>query len=516
MLSRCCNHHMGIPPTTIVINGMVIDLANQTLVSSGGEKLSLRPQTFATLRFLIENANRLITKSELAEAIWHGVAVTDDSPVQCIHEIRRAIGDDAHETLQTVSKRGYRLIHNDQVGLSGNKPSIAVLPFQNMSGDAEQEYFADGIVEDIITALSRGHWLFVIARNSSFSYKGKAVDVKQVGRELGVRYVLEGSVRKAANRVRITGQLIDTATGAHLWADRFDGEMVDVFDLQDRVTAGVVGAILPKLEEAEIERSRRKPTKSLDAYDYYLRGMAAFHAFSKENNAAALEFFYKALELDPKFASPYGMVARCYLQRKGFNWVTDREHEAEQTARMARQAAELGRNDPIALAAAGSALVIVLGDFKGGLSLIEQSLAINPNLAWAVMFSANAMAYLGDPEGALARATLAMRLSPQDPQMFGMQLAAAWPHFFACRFEEALSWTEAALRGRPDFFLAICVEAASAAMAGKLDQARRAMARIREINPNLRVSNLKDLLRFERQKDFDLWIEGLREAGLPE
>ena len=183
-----------------------------------------------------------------------------------------------------------------------DKPSIAVLPFQNMSGDPEQEYFADGMVEDIITALSRMRWLFVIARNSSFTYKGRAVDVKQVGRELGVRYVLEGSVRKAANRVRITGQLIDASTGAHLWADRFDGALEDIFDLQDQVTTSVVGAIAPKLEQAEIERAKRKPTESLDAYDYFLRGMASFYQRTKEANSEALRLFYRAIELDPEFS----------------------------------------------------------------------------------------------------------------------------------------------------------------------------------------------------------------------
>ena len=196
-----------------------------------------------------------------------------------------------------------------------------------MSGDAEQEYFADGMVEEITTALSRMRWLFVIARNSSFTYKGRAVDVKQVGRDLGVRYVLEGSVRKAGNRVRITGQLIDAATGAHLWADRFDGMLEDVFDLQDQVTASVVGAIEPRLEKAEMERAKRKPTESLDAYDYFLRGMAAFYQFSQQANTEALALFYRSVELDPSFASAYAMAARCYLQRKGFGWVVDRIQE---------------------------------------------------------------------------------------------------------------------------------------------------------------------------------------------
>ena len=200
-----------------------------------------------------------------------------------------------------------------------DKPSIAVLPFQNMSGDPEQEYFADGVVEEIITALSRIRWLFVIARNSSFTYKGRAVDIKQVGRELGVRYVLEGSVRISADRVRITGQLIDASNGAHLWADRFDGALKDIFDLQDQVSASVVGAIAPKLEEAEIERAKRKPTERLDAYDYYLRGMAATHSvFEGTENAVseALRLFYRAIELDPNYASAYGMAAWCHVLRK--------------------------------------------------------------------------------------------------------------------------------------------------------------------------------------------------------
>jgi adenylate cyclase len=230
-----------------------------------------------------------------------------------------------------------------------NKPSIAVLPFEDLSGEHDQGYFADGMVEEIITALSRFRGLFVIARNSSFAYKGRAVDVKQVGRELGVRYILEGSVRKAGNRVRISGQLIDTATGAHLWADRFDGAPEDIFDLQDQVTASVVGAIAPKLEQAEIERARRKPTESLDAYDYFLRGMAGLHAWTRESNKDALSHFYRAIELDPGFASAYGMAARCLTQKKASGWFTDNIQETTKTMRLAREATDLGREDAVAL-----------------------------------------------------------------------------------------------------------------------------------------------------------------------
>src|SRR4051794_8216188 len=253
-----------------------------------------------------------------------------EEPIRAYEVKPQRVG--AHSALKAASSPSLPLPH---------KPSIAVLPFQNMSGDQEQEYFADGMVEDIITALSRFKSLFVIARNSSFTYKGKAVDIKQVGQELGVRYVLEGSVRKSGARLRITGQLIDAATGAHLWADRFDGELEDVFDLQDQMTASVVGAIAPKLEQAEMERDKCKPTESRHAYEYYLRGMSAFHQFSRSSNAEALTLFGQASELDPHFAAAYGMAARCYLQRIGFGWASEREQAIAETTRLARLAADL-------------------------------------------------------------------------------------------------------------------------------------------------------------------------------
>ena len=253
-----------------------------------------------------------------------------------------------------------------------------------MSGDPEQEYFADGMVEDIITALSRFKALFVIARNSSFTYKGRAVDVKQVGRELGVRYVLEGSVRKAANRVRITGQLVDTATGAHLWADRFDGGLGDIFDLQDQVTESVVGAIAPAVEKAEIERAKRKPTESLDAYALYLRGLAKFYQFaSRQANDEALRLFNSAIELDPDFASAYGRAASCYAYAKANGWISDTANEIAEVTRLAQRAVELGKDDAMALAASGWALAYVVRDLEVGAALIDRALVLNSNLAEA-------------------------------------------------------------------------------------------------------------------------------------
>jgi TolB-like protein len=396
-----------------------------------------------------------------------------------------------------------------------DRPSIAVLPFTNMSGDPEQEYFADGMVEDIITALSRFRHLFVIARNSSFTYKGRAVDIKQVGRELGVRYVLEGSVRKSVNRVRITGQLIDALTGTHLWADRFEGGLEDIFDLQDRITSSVVGAIVPKLEQAEIERSQRKPTENLDAYDYYLRGMASFYQLTKEANSEALRLFEKAIEIDPNFASAYGMAAWCYTFRKSHRWMTDQPSEIAETARLARRAVELGKDDALALSSGGFALAYVADDLDGP-AFVERALMLNPNLASAWYLSARAQAWLGKPEVAIDHVAHAMRLSPVDPLMFGMQHTTALAHFLAGRYEEALMWDSKALRERPDFLPALRVVAASNALIDRPEEARKAMARLRALDPGLRISNLKDYSMVHLPEYFATYADGLRKAGLPE
>jgi len=359
-------------------------------------------------------------------------------------------------------------------------------------------------------------WLFVIARNSSFVYKGKAIDVKQVGRELGVRYVLEGSVRKAANRVRITGQLVDTTKGAHLWADRFDGGLDDIFDLQDQVTASVVGAIAPTLEKAEIERAKRKPTESLDAYDYYLRGMANVHLWTKEANSEALRLFYKAIELDPDFASAYGMAAWCYAWRKWNGWMVDRKQEIAETRRLAQRAAELGKDDAVALCRGGFALGHVVGDLEGGAVLINRALVLNPNLATAWLLSGWIRAFLGEPEVAIEHLTRAMRLSPLDPLTFLAQGGIAWAHFFAARYDEVSSWAEKALREQPNYVQGMRMSAAGHALAGRLEEAQKAMACMRQFDPELRVSNLKDVIGFFGTDDFARYAEALRKAGLPE
>jgi TolB-like protein/class 3 adenylate cyclase/Tfp pilus assembly protein PilF len=397
-----------------------------------------------------------------------------------------------------------------------NKPSVAVLPFQNMSGDPEQEYFADGIVEDIITALSRFHQLFVIARNSSFVYKGRAVDVKQVSRDLGVRYVLEGSVRKAAERIRITAQLIDATTGAHLWAERFDGGLEDIFDLQDQVTARVVGEIAPKIEQAEIERAKRKPTDSPDAYDYYLRGRANLNRGTRDATGEALSQFHQALQIDPEFASALAMAAWCHFWRKVNGWMTDRSQEIAEGARLARRAVELGEDDAVALARGGHAFGHFTGELDGGIALVDRALRLNPNLASAWFLGGFLRVWNGKPDSSTEYFERAMRLSPLDPEMYRMQAGMAMAHLLAGRFDTASSLAENAFRHLPGFLMTVGVIAASHALAGHQEKAQRAMDHLRELDPTLRLSNLADWLPIRGPKDLATFADGLRKAGLPD
>ena len=452
-----------------------------------------------------------------------GICVSDDAHRQLRDKLDIVFDDAGDQNLKNIG-RPVRIFRVRDRGAASQrptlalpeKPSIAVLPFQNLSADPEQEYFADGVVEDITMALSLFRWLFVIARNSSFTYKGRAVDVKQVGRELGVRYVLEGSVRKAGNRIRIAGQLIDAETGAHLWADRFEGALEDMFDLQDHVTASVVGAIAPKLQQEDIKRARRKPTENLDAYDYYLRGLAKIRWWTKDANDEALHLFCKAIELDPRLASAYGMAAWCYVQRKGRGWMIERVQESAEATRLARKAVDLGRDDPTALCMGGYALAFVAHEFDDAAAFMDRGLTVNPNLATAWMLSAWLRVWRSEPDLALEHAAHAIRLSPLDPSVSGMHAAVAYAHFLARRYDAAWSSAEKAMRDNPTLLLAICMSAASNALAGRLEPAQKAMARALECDPDLRASNLSDLAPFRRAEDRASFAKGLRKAGLPE
>jgi TolB-like protein len=506
----------------------------------GADVVSVAPQVFDLLDYLIRNRERVVSKDDLIKAIWNGRSVSDAALTTRLNAARSALGDSGEEQrlIKTLPRKGFRFVGpvREAKGPASvtvsetpaqqpkpalplpDKPSIAVLPFTNLSSDPEQDYFADGMAEDIITALSRFRALFVIARNSSFTYKGRAVDVKQVGRELGVRYVLEGSVRKSANRVRITGQLVDTATGAHLWADRFDGGLGDIFDLQDHVAESVVGAIAPAVEKAEIERARRKPTESLDAYGLYLRGLAAFYQFgNRQANEEALRLFNSAIELDPDFAVAYGRAALCYLWAKNSGWFSDTANEIAEVQRLAQRAVELGKDDAIALSGSGYALVFVVRDLEVGAAFIDRALVLNSNLAEAWNFGGWVKNFLGEPESAIERFARAMRLSPLDLRVTAMRSGTAHAHFFLGRYDEAASWAAMALQENPDLQPGLRIAAASNAMAGRPEQAREAVARLRQLNPALRVSNLKDVRGpYRRAEDLSRYEEGLRRAGLPE
>jgi adenylate cyclase len=396
------------------------------------------------------------------------------------------------------------------------KPSVAVLPFQNMSGDAEQDYFADGMAEDITTALSRFRFLFVIARNSSFTYKGRAVDVKQVGRELGVRYVLEGSVRKSGPRIRVTGQLIDASTGNHLWADYFDGALDDIFDLQDKVTSSVVGALIPTMRHAEIERAKHRPTESADAHMTHMRGVASLYLWTKAGVDEALRLAYEAIKIDPDYSMAYGLAATCYVARKTAGWTTDRAKEMAEVETLTKRGAEVGRDDAWALGSCGFATASILGDLGTAVSLMDRALALNANLALMWVQSAYVRAWLGEPDLALAHVERAKRLSPVDPHMFAMTGAEALAHFVARRHDEAFASAENALRHNPFFSQATRIAVASAAILGRMEDAKKYFARLQMLDPELRISNLADRISFRRPDDFSLLAEGLRKAGVPD
>lgn len=402
--------------------------------------------------------------------------------------------------------------------VSHDRPSVAVLPFANLSENIEQDYFSDGITADIITELSRFSELIVIARSSSFAYKGKAVDVRQVGQELNVRYLVEGSIRRCGARVRITAQLIDVQTGGHRWADRYDRELKDIFAVQEEVASAIASVLADHVYVAEIERAKRKSTENLGAYDLYLRGMAEVYKWTREGNEAALRLFYRSIELDPEFPPPYGAAAMRFSTRKGSGWIVDRDQEVAEVRRLARQVMQLGKSDEVALSNVGHSLAYVAKDLLDGVALIDRALALNPNLGPSWTHSGWSRLWLGEMDLAIEHFAHALRRSPVDRARYWPEEGTATAHFFADRHDEALAWARMALRSLPDSHGALRIGAASSALAGRDEEAKKLTARLREIDPALRVSTLlSDVLGpYQRPEDVAKYGDALRKAGLPE
>ena len=504
----------------------------------GAAVVSVTPQVFDLLDYLIRNRGRVVSKDDLINRIWNGRSVADAALTTRLNAARSAIGDSGQEQrlIKTLPRKGFRFVGpvleaqgpageavaNDQMESQEpvlalpDKPSVAVLPFQNLSDDPEQEYFADGMVEDIITGLSRSKLLFVIARNSSFTSKGKAVDIKQVSRDLGVRYVLEGSVRKAGKRIRVTGQLVDASTEANIWAGKFDSDLGDIFDLQDRLTSSVIGAISPELERAEIARARRKPTESLQAYDYYLRALFSTYKWNRESNGESLRMAKLAIELDPAFALAYALAADIFGQKKAFVWTEDAAKERVESQQLAERALQLDQDDPLVLAHAAQVYTYLLEDPENGSAFAARAIALDPNLVLARLWAGWAQIYLGDHNAAIEQFSAAIRLSPIDPRLFLPQTGMACAHFLAGRHEEGLSWATRAIQRQPNFPVAQRMVMVNFAIAGRIAEARRACDAALQTDPTLRISGVISRIPFRRLEDIEKLGQAYRMAGVPE
>jgi len=393
-----------------------------------------------------------------------------------------------------------------------DKPSIAVLPFQNMSGDPEQEYFADGMVEDIITALSRFKSLFVIARNSSFTFKGQAVDIKEVGRRLGVRYVLEGSVRKASGKVRITGQLIDAVTGAHIWVDRFERDLTDIFAIQDEVTIAVVSAIEPKLSQTEIAMATRRRPENLTAYDFYLRAMPQYYLMTREGLAEAIRLAHRVLELDPRFGAVAALAGLCHALNVIYGYANDPQFDRKEAVRLVRLALSIDDSDPDTLARASVISAFMVGDSDAAIEMADRAVALNPN-SWATWTSrGHVYRIAGLPEEAIQSFERAIRMSPVDPRLHTTLSGIGHALIELRRFDEAIVAGKKALRQNPSFVPTYQCLASAFAHLGRDAEAHEAAARLLEVDPAFTIS----AFIARGGLSFLLLIEGLRKAGLPE
>ncbi|HET7122536.1 MAG TPA: winged helix-turn-helix domain-containing protein, partial [Bradyrhizobium sp.] len=494
------------------------------------------------LLHLVRNRGRLVSRDDLIAGVWDGRIVSESTLTSRVCAARHAIGDDGEQQrlIRTLPRKGYHFIaaiqesnETAQEGVqdghdatrsapwcpslpSRDKSSILVFPFANLSADSEQDRFIDGLVDDITAALSRFRHLLVIGRSATQGHKHQTLDVKQLAAELGARYVVDGTLRKEGNRVRIAAQLIDSSTMACLWASRFDGNLGNTFKLQDQITASVVGALVSTLEQVEIERIKTGPKRGLDAYTCTLRGLDNLHQWTKGGIGAALTLFQKAIEIEPEFASAYAMAAYCYIQRQSYGWITDRPRETAECVQLALQAAELGKDDALALAKAAHAISAVGGDVEGGASLIGRAIQLNPHLTAAWYVSGWIMLFLGKPEVAIQHLQRAIDLSPYDRLVFKIHAAMAYAHFFSRRYDAANASASEALRARPNYLTALRVASASQGLGGRLIEGRQLMARMCQLDPGLHVSGLAALLPFRRESDSAKWAGALQRVGLPD
>jgi len=513
-----------------------LDVERQEL-RRGAELVDVEPQVLDLLQYLIRNRERVVSKDDLIEHIWHGRIVSESTLTSRITAARQAIGDsgDQQRLIRTVARKGIRFVGEvrsdkgasaidgapDANSMSAaprlpDRPSIAVLPFHNMSGDPEQEYFADGMAEEILTSLSYCKSLFVIARNSSFAYKDKAIDVRQIGRELGVRYVLEGSVRRSADLLRFTAQLVDATSGAQIWADRFDGVIKDVFKLQDRITESVVAAIEPNVQLAEIERLRTKPAKNFNAYDLLLRAQQLEYELTDESLLQAIDFCRQALAIDPNYAQAMALAAYCYAERSQQDWLKDRERETAEGIRLANRAVELAKNDANVLWMAAYAARQLSKDAQLAKELAYRSLQLNPNSAIALAMTGWIEAILAETAKALEHLHRADRLSPRDPRTWFINTGIGMAYFISGQYDEAVVWNKKALAQNPRSAVALRVLAASLACQGQKDRAHEAIGQLLKIEPSLTISNLQPRMRMQHESVWKKFSEALRLAGLPE
>ncbi|SJM31010.1 winged helix-turn-helix domain-containing tetratricopeptide repeat protein [Mesorhizobium delmotii] len=499
----------------------------------GNDLVSVEPQVFDLLQYLIRNRERVVSKDDLVDAVWQGRIISDATLASRINAARNALGDSGEEQrlIRTILRRGLRFVGTvrEEVQMSeagaiasmeqpkpGSgipaRPSIAVLPFVNLSGDPDQDYFADGMVEDIITGLSRIRWLFVIARNSSFTYKGRAVDVKQVGRELGVRYVLEGSVRKVGSRVRIAGQLIDAEDGSHLWAERYDRDLTDVFALQDEITVSVVAAIEPNLRRAEIERVRRRRPDSLDAYDLLLRALSDVYTFMPQGASKALPLLDQALAIEPTYALAHGFAAWAH-QTLFIRGGMQAEHR-EKAARHAHAAIEYGSGDAMALALAGFTIGLVEHDRRLADEAFAAALALSASCAFVYAFGCVPVAYGGDAARAIDWGEQAMRLSPLDTMSCVPQGIIGFGNFLSGRHEQAVIAGRRAVELNPGFSILHGWLAAPLARLGQLDEAKASAGRLLSLDPHFTIGRWSAAVGIASNILDDV-TDAMRMAGLP-